>query len=156
MSRPRRLRSKRREKKLQQRIECVKARAPHGQLEVWCQDEARLGLKPIVRKVWALREQCPGAFNHTRYEWLYVYCLVRPATGQTCWLIFPMVNTAAMTVALAEFARDVGVGPTKQVVLVVRNAGWHTSKQLVLPPGLELVYVPAATPERQPVERLWP
>ncbi len=144
------------EKNLQQRIESVKASAPPCQIELWCQDEARLGLKPIVRKVWALRGQRPIALNHTRYEWRYVYGFVRPATGQTYWLSLPMANTAAMNLARAEFARDVGAGPAKQLVLVVDNAGWHTSKQLVLPPGLELVYLPAATPELQPAERLWP
>ena len=144
------------EQNLQQRIDCVKARAPHGQLEVWCQDEARLGLTPIVRRVWALRGQRPVAHTHTRYAWLYVYGFVRPATGQTDWVMLPLVHTAAMTVALAEFARDVGAGSTKQVVLVLDHAGWHTSKHLVLPPGLEVVSVPAATPELQPAERLWP
>ena len=134
----------------------MKAETPHRQIELWCQDEARLGLKPIVRKVWALRGKRPIAPNHTRYEWLYVYGFVRPATGQTYWLILPTVNTAAMNLALAEFARDVGAGPTKHILLVVDNAGWHTSKQLVLPPGIELVYLPAATPELQPAERLWP
>jgi hypothetical protein len=85
-----------------------------------------------------------------------VYGFVRPVTGQTYWLILPTVNTEAMNVALAEFARDVGVGAAKRVLLVVDNAGWHGSKGLVVPSGIELVYVPPATPELQPAERLWP
>ena len=59
-----------------------------------------------------------------------------------------------MNVALAEFARDVGVG--KRLLLLVDNAGWHTSKELVIPAGIELHYLPPATPELQPAERLWP
>lgn len=125
-------------------------------LEVWCQDEARLGLKPIVRKVWAVRGQRPTTLGHTRYEWLYVYGFVRPATGQTYWLLLPTVNTAAMNVALAEFGRDVGAGTDKHILLVLDNAGWHASKDLVVPAGIELVYLPPATPELQPAERLWP
>ncbi len=144
------------EKKLQQRVSEHITATPTVPLEVWCQDEARLGLKPIVRKVWARRGQRPTACGQTRYEWLYVYGFVRPVTGQTYWLILPTVNTEAMNVALAEFARDVGVGAAKRVLLVVDNAGWHGSKGLVVPSGIELVYVPPATPELQPAERLWP
>ena len=41
-------------------------------------------------------------------------------------------------------------------VLVVDRAGWHTSKRLALPAGLELRYLPAYTQELNPAERLWP
>lgn len=129
---------------------------PTATVEVWGQDEARLGLKPILRKVWARKGQRPVVTVHPRYEWLYVYGFVRPATGQTYWLILPLVNTHAMNLALTEFARDVGAGANKQILLVLDNAGWHGSQSLVVPPGIELVYLPAATPELQPAERLWP
>ncbi len=125
-------------------------------VEVWWQDEARFGLKPILRKVWAPCGQRPRAPSQTRYEWLYVYGFVRAPTGQTYWLILPMVNTEAMNLALAEFARDLGAGPGKRILLVVDNAGWHGSKTLVVPKGIELVYLPSATPELQPAEHLWP
>lgn len=75
-------------------------------------------------------------------------------TGDTYWLILPTVNTEAMTLALAEFARAVGAGRDKQILLLVDNAGWHRSTALVVPDGIELVYLPAATPELQPAERL--
>ncbi len=141
------------EKKFHQRVTHVAATAP---VEVWYQDEARLGLKPILRRVWARRGCRPHAASRTRYEWLYVYGFVHPRSGRCYWLILPTVNSAAMTVALAEFARDIGAGPEKRVVLVVDNAGWHTSHDLQLPPGIELFFLPAYTPELQPAERLWP
>lgn len=125
-------------------------------MELWCEDEARLGLKPIVRKVWALRGNRPRAANHIRYEWLYVYGFVRPATGQSYWLLMPTVTTKVMNLALAEFARDMGAGADRQIVLVVDGAGWHTSGDLILPQGVELEFLPASTPELQPAERLWP
>ena len=144
------------EKKLAERVAELKAAAPERNVELWCEDEARLGLKPIVRKVWALRGQRPVARNHTRYEWLYVYGFVRPATGQTYWLVLPTVTTAVMSLVLAEFARDMGAGVDKQIVLMVDGAGWHRSNDLVVPAGVELVFLPASTPELQPAERLWP
>ena len=144
------------EKKLTDRIVELKTAAPERAVELWCEDEARLGLKPIVRRVWALRGQRPLASNPTRYEWLYVYGFVRPATGATYWLVIPTVSTKAMSLALAEFARDVGAGVEKQLVLVVDGAGWHRSSELIVPVGVELFFLPPSTPELQPAERLWP
>lgn len=144
------------EKKLHQRVAELAAQPTAPSLEVWYQDEARLGLKPIVRRVWARRGQRPRARTATRYEWLYVYGFVHPHSGRCYWLILPTVNTGAMSLALAEFARDGGAGPDKRIVLVVDNAGWHTSHAVELPPGIECFFLRAYTPERQPPERLWP
>lgn len=144
------------EKKLHARVTELADRDGVRRIEVWYQDEARLGLKPIVRRVWSRRGQRPIAVSCTRYEWLYVYGFVHPVSGRCYWLILPTVNTTAMSRALAEFARDVGAGPDKQIVLVVDNAGWHTSQALQIPAGIHFVFLPAYTPQLQPAERLWP
>ncbi len=109
-----------------------------------------------MRRVWARRGQRPSAPSQTRYEWLYVYGFVHPVRGETYWLILPAVSIEAMTVALQEFARDVGAGQEKQIVLVLDQAGWHTSGKVRVPEGLTLIPLPAHTPELQPAERLWP
>jgi len=38
---------------------------------------------------------------------------------------------------------------------VVDNAGWHRTEKLQLPEGLELLFLPAYSPELPPAERLW-
>ena len=91
-----------------------------------------------------------------RYAWVRVYGFVQPATGRTEWLLLPRVNQALFELALDHFARAVGAGPAKRVVLVLDQAGWHTAKALRVPDGLHLVYLPAHPPELQPAERLWP
>lgn len=52
-------------------------------VERWAQDEARLGLQPVVRRVWAPRGERPIAWINPRYEWLWVYGFVHPPTGDT-------------------------------------------------------------------------
>lgn len=54
-----------------------------------------------------------------------------------------------------EFARALGAGPEKQVLVVLDQAGWHISEQLVIPEGLHLVFLPPYSPELQPAEHLW-
>lgn len=122
---------------------------------VWAQDEHRLGLLPVLRRVWAPKGRRPTAHVQRRYTWLYVYGFVRPSTGQSWWCLLPTVTTAAFALALAAFARDEGVDADHRAVLVVDQAGWHTSPKLVLPEGIALVFLPSASPELQPAERLW-
>ena len=67
-----------------------------------------------------------------------------------------MTGYEAFNIALAQFARDVGAGPRKQVILVVDGAGWHTAKDLVIPAGVHFSFLPPYSPELQPAEHLWP
>jgi transposase len=122
---------------------------------VWAEDEHRLGLIPIMRRVWAPRGTRPVAPSDRHYQWLYVYGVVRPTTGQSWWGLLPTVSTAAMSVALAAFAQDDGIDATHRAVVVWDGAGWHTSGKLVVPDGIDLVPLPPASPELQPAERLW-
>ena len=129
---------------------------PEAAVEVWAEDEHRLGLLPVVRRVWAPRGRRPTARVARRYQWLYVYGFVRPGTGRSWWCLLPTVSTAAMAAALAEFARDEGIGPERRVVLVIDGAGWHLAQELSMPEGIHFAYLPAYSPELQPAERLWP
>ncbi len=134
----------------------MRAAYPLADLEVWAQDEHRVGLQPILKRVWAPRGVRPVVRGRPRYEWLWVYGFVQPATGATEWLLLPRVNTALFGVALEHFARAVGAGPDKRVVLVLDQAGWHTTAALAVPEGIHLAFLPAHSPELQPAERLWP
>jgi transposase len=67
------------------------------------------------------------------------------------------VSAQALSIALENFAREVGAGKKKSIVLVVDKAAWHTAKKdLELPEGIHLEYLPSHCQELQPSERLWP
>jgi hypothetical protein len=134
----------------------VRQAHPAATIALWAEDEHRLGLLPVLRRVWAPKGQRPPAQVERHYEWLYVYGFVRPATGQSWWCLLPTVTTEAMALALATFAHDEGIDAEHRAVLVVDRAGWHVAGDLVLPEGIDLVFLPAASPELQPAERLWP
>lgn len=134
----------------------MNAAHPAATVAVWAEDEHRLGLLPVLRRVWAPKGQRPTAPVERHYAWLYVYGFVRPRTGQSWWCLLPRVTTEAMALALATFARDEGIDATHRAVLVVDQAGWHISPKLPLPPGVDLVLLPSYSPELQPAERLWP
>jgi DDE superfamily endonuclease len=129
---------------------------PERPVEVWAFDEHRLGLKPILRRQWAPEGQRPIAVGHPRYEWLYLYGFVHPSTGEVVWFVCSTVDADLLGAVLAAFAAAVNAGEDKLVILVLDNAGWHVSGELVVPPGIELAFLPAYTPELQPAERSWP
>lgn len=81
---------------------------------------------------------------------------VHPNSGETYWWLLPYVNTPLFNRVLKDFARHFSVGEHKRIVLVLDQAGWHSSKELEVPDGIHLVFLPSHSPELQPAERLWP
>jgi len=128
---------------------------PAARLTIWAEDEHRLGLLPVIRRVWAPKGQRPTAWVRRRYQWLSVYAFIRPTTGHSWWALVPSVNTEAMHRVLAAFAEDEGIDAQHRAVLVLDGAGWHRAQRLIVPEGIDLVFLPPASPELQPVERVW-
>ena len=129
---------------------------PDKPVEVWATDEHRIGLKPIIRRVWAPKGQRPIALGHHRYKWLYVTAFVQPISGEAFWYMSNGVSKPFFAALLALFAREAGAGRDRIIVLGLDSAGWHTEPNLVVPEGLRLVYLPPYSPELQPAEHLWP
>ncbi len=129
---------------------------PQARVELWSSDEHRVGLRPILRRVWAKRGTTVKAMVAPRYQWMYVYAFLHPESGQTSWLLLPTVNVEVFSAALSVFAQEVGAGADKQIILLLDNAGWHRSAKLTVPLGIHLRFLPAYSPEVQPAERLWP
>ena len=129
---------------------------PDTPVEVWATDEHRIGLKPILRRVWAPKGERPIALGHHRYKWLYVTAFMQPISGETFWYISNGVSKPFFAALLALFAREAGAGQDRVIVLGLDSAGWHTEPNLAGPEGLRLVYLPPYSPELQPAEHLWP
>ena len=119
-------------------------------------DEHRIGLKPVLCKVWAPKGQRPTIATYPRYEWLYLYAFVQPETGRSVWYILPETNVKAFQTVLNNFASGLESSETKHILLVMDNAPWHTSSKLVQPQGVEIIHQPSYSPELQPAEHLWP
>src|SRR3954453_11259298 len=143
-------------KKLDEVVAEEAARRPDLPVEVFATDEHRLGLKPVLRRVWAPKGQRPIALGHHRYKWLYVTAFTQPLSGETVWYLSSGVSKVFFAALLAAFARETGAGHERSIVLTLDNAGWHTQPNLPVPDGIRLVYLPAYTPELPPAERLWP
>ncbi len=45
--------------------------------------------------------------------------------------------------------RRARAGPDRRIILVLDRAGWHSSQTLVVPDGIQLVFLPPYSPELQ-------
>ena len=103
-----------------------------------------MGLKPVIRRVWAPVGERPVSRFKRGYKWTYLYGFVHPESGELYWLILPTVNTELFSMALNEFAKEVGAAENKRILLVVDQAGWHTGKEVEVPEGYTLRFCPQA------------
>ena len=92
------------EKKLRTQAKRIQKQHPLAAVEVWGMDEHRLGLKPIIRRVWVGYGEQPIANVNWRYQWLWLYGFVHPSTGETYFWILPRVNIELFNLVLADFA----------------------------------------------------
>lgn len=122
-------------------------------LEIWFQDEARVGQQGTLTRLWARKGTRPRAPKDCRYAWAYIFGAVCPARATGAALVMPCVNTGAMNAHLAEISQH--VSPGAHALLILDGAGWHNSGGLVVPPNITLMPLPPYSPELNPVENLW-
>jgi len=103
--------------------------------------------------VWAPKGSRPVVPLQNEYEWVYLYGAVNPVTGESCALVLPWANSDMMQRHLDTLSRQVGAD--RHVVLVLDNAGWHTTGRLTVPANITLLPLPPYSPELNVVERLW-
>ena len=120
--------------------------------EVFFFDEGRFGLMPSVGRCWGLRGKKIKSFVSAGYKNFYAYSSVSPFTGDSFTLFLPWVNTEMMNLYLKELS---SAFQKKRVLIIMDQAGWHCSKNLVLPDNISIDLLPPYSPELNPVERLW-
>lgn len=133
--------------------EIAAGQAAGKRIEVWFADEARVGQKNKITRRWALRGTRPSAPHDQRTQSTYIFGAICPAEGKAAGLVLPFCNTAAMNLHLAEIAK--AVAADAHAVLLMDQAGWHTSDKLDLPANISIVLLPPKSPELNPVENTW-
>ena len=122
-------------------------------VEVWFQDEARIGQKNSLTRVWGQTGSRPAAPKDLGFASAYVFGAVCPSQGKAAALIMPICNTAAMNHHLSEISSQVAADA--HAVVILDRAGWHRSQGLVVPGNITLLELPPYSPELNPVERIW-
>ncbi len=121
-------------------------------IEIWFQDEARIGQKNGLVRQWAKRGSRPRQPADQRYENAYLFGAICPARGKGAALALPFADTAAMQLHLDEISRHVAKGA--HAVLLLDRAGAYDGK-LNIPKNITPIFLPSRSPELNPVENIW-
>jgi transposase len=126
----------------------------HGaRIEIWFQDEARIGQKNKITRRWAKRGTRPRAPHDQRTKSAYIFGAICPGEGKGAGLVLPFCNSAAMDLHLREISQ--AVAPDAHAVLIMDQAGWHTSGKLDVPGNITILTLPPRSPELNPLENIW-
>jgi hypothetical protein len=134
--------------------EALPASAAGRDLEVWFQDEARVGQKGWIPYRWAPIGSRPPAVRDNRHDSVYLFGAICPDREVGAAIIMPAANTAAMNEHLKEISTQ--VRPGAHAVLICDGAGWHQrGKKLKVPANITLIPLPPYSPELNSMENVW-
>jgi transposase len=123
-------------------------------VEIWFQDEARVGQKGTHTYVWAPVGSRPPMVRDNRHDTAYLFGAICPARGVGAAVITPAANTECMNLHLKEISTQ--VTPGARAVLVCDGAGWHQrGGALEQPDNIIMITLPAYSPELNPMENVW-
>lgn len=116
------------------------------------QDEGRFGRLSDPRYCWAPEGVRPEVSQQVVREYTYAFAAVSPSDGALVSLILPDVNADMCSLFLSEVASRY---PKDFILMFMDQAGWHRSKELVIPENIRLQWLPPYSPQCNPVEHLW-
>lgn len=122
-------------------------------VDIWFQDEARIGQRGTVTRTWAKKGTRPRLMRQQQFEYAYIFGAVCPARDEAVGLVLPAVNTEAMLIHLEHISIQIPEG--RHAVIVLDKAAWHTTNRLKKFDNISLLPLPSAAPELNPTEQVW-
>jgi len=123
------------------------------QVEIWFQDEARVGQRGTVSRIWAKKGTRPRIVQQQQFISAYLFGAVCPEKKKGAGIIMPKADTQAMQHHLEVISGSVEDG--HHAVIVIDGAAWHTTSKLKVPSNITLMALPPYSPELNPVEQIW-
>lgn len=121
-------------------------------LLVHFEDEARFGRISNLQSCWIQPGCQPCVPKQVVRQFLYAFATVCPQKGNCHSLIMPYCNTDTMQIFLNSFSHRYY---QNRNIILLDQAGWHTSQGLQLPHNVVLLNLPPYSPELNPTELLW-
>jgi transposase len=134
--------------------QALPASAAGKPIEIWFQDEARVGQKGSLEYIWAPVGSRPPMVRDNRHDSAYLFGAICHARKVGAAIIMPSVNAEAMSEHLKEISTQIALGA--HAVVVCDGAGWHQSGgRLRVPHNITLLPLPPYAPELNPMENIW-
>lgn len=122
-------------------------------VKIWVMDEARFGLRTMMRKLWSLCGIRPVVDCQIKYEWDYLYGSLEVIGGECHFCQISGVNLQYDQRYLENLASS---DPDVVHILIRDQAGFHLRDgDHRLPANVRIIDLPPYSPELNPCEQLW-
>jgi len=134
-------------------VKKTKKNIDQKKIEVWWQDESRIGQQGSLSRVWAMKGRRPKVVRQKQFLSTYIFGAVCPDRDIGCALVLLEVNTGMMQIHLDQIAEHIQNG--HHGIVLMDRASWHTTEALIIPSNISLMPLPPYSPELNPVEQIW-
>ena len=121
-------------------------------INLWTMDEMRVGLRTDLGRKATLKGVKPIGPHRHIYKYEYLSGAVSMKTGEQIMEKWGKVDHENFELLLQKISES---SPTTFHFILLDNASFHKSKAINIPKNVKLIFVPAYTPEVNPIERYW-
>jgi len=107
---------------------------------------------PIHRKRITAKGIRPLISSEIKREYEYLFGMIEPLTGASFMLELPHLDTGTMQIFMDEFEKT---DLESLHLILVDNASSHTTEKLKVSKNIIFIFLPACSPELNPIERFW-
>ena len=134
-------------------VDKIKKQIKNNKIEIWYQDESRVGQQGSMSRVWAVKGTRPRVVRQRQFLSTYIFGACCPDKDKGCALILPECHTGMMQLHLDEISKQ--VEEDYHAIIIMDRASWHTTEALNIPKNISLLPLPAYSPELNPMEQVW-
>lgn len=124
----------------------------YDSINLYFQDEVRFGLKTEVGTIITAKGVAPKVKFQHKFKNTYLYGAYSPINGDSIVLEVENVNKRIFHDYLQQLAAH---KPKELKIVVIDNAGFHSTKDMEIPRNIRLLRIPPYTPELNPCEQVW-
>lgn len=121
-------------------------------VNMYFQDESRFGLMTHVGRCLTAKGVKPVVTYQHAFKNTYLYGSFSPINGDAFILEIDGVDTKIFEAYLQGFSKQ---KPEELKILIIDNAGFHSTKNISVPENIILVNIPPYSPELNPAEKIW-
>ena len=121
-------------------------------VNMYFQDESRFGLMTHVGTCLTAKGVKPIVTYQHAFKSTYLYGSFSPINGDAFIMEIDGVDTKVFEAYLHEFSKQ---KHEELKILIIDNAGFHSTKNISIPENIILVNIPPYSPELNPAEKIW-
>jgi len=122
-------------------------------VDIWFQDETRVGQQGSQTRIWAKRGTRPRVIKQKQFLSHYIFGAVCPSQKTCAGIVLPYADNVGLSKHLEEISYHIPKG--RHGLVIMDRAGWHMTNSLRIPKNISILYLPPKSPELNPQENVW-